>query len=121
MITVKKGVQFSILRPEIYKHFGNFEKAFTAAGFACIITCGTEDHPEHDPHTEGFALDFRTRHIYSEAIKSQIANRIKELIGPDYYVKYEPNRWEGDVQKVNEHIHAQVRRDLWPKLLEAEK
>ena len=87
-------------------------KAFHDFGYECIITCGTEEHAERDPHTNGYAVDLRAWHVKTEDEKRQIRDRLKEYLGSDYYVSYEkPGR-------VGQHFHVQVNKSLWPYLME---
>ena len=105
MITTKQGVQFSVLRDEMWRIFPIVEQCFPEG--SCMITCGTDSHSDDDPHTHGFALDFRTHGLDGRAIYSQL----REDLTPNYTVILE------DVDGTNEHIHVQVRKDLWRNLL----
>lgn len=104
MIQVKEGVVFTVLRPELYEKLGVIEQCFSDFGSACVITCACDGHPDLDPHSHGFALDFRTRDIANDMIKIQIVERLQERLGTEYFVQYE---------KEKEHIHIQLRKDLW--------
>lgn len=111
-ITCKKGVQFSILRDHIWKKLDAIYTVFKEAGYECIITCGTEEHKEHNPHTNGYAVDLRTWHIKTEDEKLKIRDRLQEYLGGDYYVLYEKPK------RVGQHFHIQVNKSLWPYLMD---
>ena len=110
-IKCKKGVRFDILRDCIWDKLGAIYNVFKDAGYDCIITCGTEEHKEIDPHTNGYAIDLRSWHIHTEAEKKKIRDSLAFALGHDYYVLYEG-------PKVGEHFHIQVRRHLWPYFME---
>jgi hypothetical protein len=111
MITCKESVRFSVLRFEMISVLEKIFQAFRKWNCACIITCGTEGHPEDDPHPKGFALDFRSKHIKDSATKQAILQELRQTLGPVYTVILEN---EGLAQ---EHFHIQVRKDIWRTLL----
>ena len=96
----------------IYGKLGFFESCFNDLGYDCIITCGTDSHPDTDPHTHGYALDFRTKHITKESDKRAIVERITDALGDYYFIQFETGE--------SEHIHAQVRKGLWQQLMQRE-
>lgn len=104
MIRVKDGVRFRVLRPEIYRHFQDIDGLFNSLSVECWITCGTDGHGPDDPHTHGFALDLRTKNI-PEGQREIMRTRLADLLGVNYTVILEVD-----------HLHIQVRKDLWRTL-----
>jgi hypothetical protein len=112
MIRCKEGVWFDYLRPEIYSLFPMLEKVFAEQGVDCVITCGCEAHPPSDPHSHGYAVDLRTNHL--AAPQAQVVfTCLRQQLDPTYTVLFE------DPQGANQHIHLQVRKDIWPTLIGA--
>jgi hypothetical protein len=111
MITCKDSVRFSILRSEMWSTFDNVHAAFKRFNVEPMITCGTEAHGADDPHTNGFALDLRTKHIQDNATKHAIHEELKRLLGSIYTVIFE------NEDLAQEHFHIQVRKDLWRTML----
>lgn len=99
------------MRREILAILPGLDAIFASYGKDCVITCGTEGHLPKDPHSEGFAIDIRTKHVPDEDHKFDILNGIKGFCGPLYYVELEA------LGQPNEHIHIQVKKSLWPTLL----
>ena len=114
MIKTKTSVRFSVFRREIYSLFPSIEAIFAVYSADAIITCGTEAHGKDDPHTHGLAIDLRSKHLSTEK-KSAIVQAIKNACGPLYYVVLE------SAGEANEHIHIQIRKDLWRSLLKEQK
>jgi hypothetical protein len=112
MINIKPGVQFTVLRSEMWGILSAVELMFKQYGSPCTITCGTDSHGPDDPHTHGFALDFRT-HDVEPARVMNLKNEIMGLLGSRYFVLLENQGQD------TEHIHIQIRKDLWPQLLTA--
>lgn len=110
MITCKESVRFAILRPYVYTILEKIDAVFIDNGYSCVITCGTEAHGGDDPHTNGFALDLRSKHIATSDEKHKILSDLRRLLGGIYTVILES---EGEN---NEHFHAQVRKNLWRSL-----
>ena len=111
MIKVKAGVRFSVFRREIYTIFDDVEEAFALKGYDAIITCGTEAHKEDDPHTHGFAIDLRSKHVRNLEDKRAIRDWLKDALGNRYTVLLE------NVEQDQEHFHVQIRKSLWRNLL----
>lgn len=110
MIRCKESVRFAVLRPYIYNHFQAMNQAFQGFGVDCIITCGTEAHGADDPHTHGFAVDLRSKHLPDSAAKHSVLATLQGMLGGIYTVILES---EGET---NEHFHIQVRKNLWRSL-----
>jgi hypothetical protein len=110
MITCKDSVRFSILRIEMWSIFDKIHAAFKRFNADPIITCGTDAHGPDDPHTNGFALDFRSKNIPDNATKHAIHEELKRSLGSIYTVIFE------NEDLAQEHFHIQVRKDLWPSM-----
>ena len=109
MITCKDTVRFSVLRPYIWTILDKLDWVFTVHKAACVITCGTEAHGPDDPHTNGFAVDLRSKHLPAEA-KPVVLDELRRVLGGIYTVILEN---EGED---TEHFHIQIRKDLWRSL-----
>jgi hypothetical protein len=107
MIRSKESVRFAYLRPCIYNLFEPLDATFREFKADCIITCGTEAHGTDDPHTYGFAIDLRSKHIATNEDKHAILEKIKAACGVLYYVILENEGTD------TEHYHLQIRKDLW--------
>ena len=107
---VKRGVSLAGLQSAISRILPSIELIFKQAHFALTLTCTTDGHPENDPHTHGYAVDCR---IHGLPLQDQSALRfaLEDFLGPRYTVLLEGS---GTPQ---EHIHIQLRRDLWPVLV----
>ena len=114
MIQVKPGVEFSVLRSEIYSLFSGLELLFKQHKAECVITCGTERHPEDDPHPHGFAIDLRSHDVPSDLQRPLFAE-LSAFCGQRYTVLFEG---EGSG---NAHYHVQLRKDLWREIVAQEK
>lgn len=109
MIKVKEGVRFSIFTDEllyILDVINSIKEKIPTAPCA-VITCGSDGHGPNDPHTFGFAVDIRSKHYSSYDIQNVLGWLIRYL-GPRYTVIHE------SIGEDNEHIHIQLRKDLWP-------
>lgn len=120
MIKVKPGVVFTVLRSEITKLLPTIDRVFAGHGLECVLTCACEAHGSDDPHTHGFALDFRSTHVPS-ALKDVIRAELASYFDPMITVLHE-DRVYGEkggetVIVKEEHYHIQVRRDLWRSLV----
>ena len=111
MIRCKDSVRFSKLRREVWRTFPIIEETFKYYEIVPTITCGTEAHGQDDPHTNGYALDVRSKNLPDIDTKRIILNELIQSLGPDYTVLLEN---EG---KYNEHFHIQIKKGLWRTLL----
>jgi len=96
MLTIKKGVRFAKLSPQMVLAAITTYAAFHALGVDCTITGGTE--PGHDPrllHPRGGALDFRIHHV-SRAYAQTLTDQIARALGDNY-----------DVILKRDHIHIE--------------
>ena len=113
MIYYKDGISIDGLRPQITGLLTKLDVIFHEHGSHCTITCGTDGHPEDDPHTHGFAVDLRT-HDLAIGDVGNVRDEIADACGPDYTVLYE------DPGGPNSHIHVQYRKDLWHQIMSLE-
>lgn len=93
------------LRREMFLALEVVEDAYDMVGKSCTITCANDRHPQEDPHTHGFAFDFRTFHLTADE-KEKVVAFIKAKLNLAFYF----------VQLESDHIHVQVRKHLWPSL-----
>mgnify|MGYP007100068665 CR=1 FL=1 len=86
------------------------------------VTCGVEGHPPTDPHTQGAALDLRTKDFLECTVLALVA-ALKKTLGPDFTVLYEvPSKPLGvlaSIAYVNPdatapHVHVQLKRGFGP-------
>ena len=116
MIKAKDAsVQLMVLRPEMWMIFDDISGVFEERGYDCILTCGTNAHGEDDPHTHGFALDFRSKHIHTHAEKIQMHDELERELNvkhANFYTVLLEN-----VGLPNEHFHIQVKKGLWRDLI----
>jgi len=111
MLRCKASVRFKVLRKEVWSLFPIIEAIFIEHLAGAVITCGTEAHGENDPHTNGYALDIRSKNLSSSTVKHTILSQLRAATGPDYTVLLESEGLE------NEHFHLQIRKGLWRSLL----
>ena len=119
MIKFKEGAEPTFLTMELVQKLVDIYKVFRFHGVECICTCTTGSHGADDPHTHGYAMDFRTRHIRDQHTKERITERLQDILGSLYYVQYEEGKDDPntpEIEREGEHIHLQVRKDLWRKL-----
>ena len=106
MISLKPGVKLhhpnkSKLTTEAILAVVVAESVYRDHGLDCIITSVCEgEHSPNSLHYQGLAVDFRTRHIPSPAMKRQICDLIAEALGDEYdvlleathiHVEYDPH------------------------------
>lgn len=79
-------------------------------GHVVTITHGTDGQHSGaiDPHLFGFAFDVRTHDQINPHVTLGV---LAQALGPEWYVFLE------DAGTANEHLHAQVRKDLWRALV----
>jgi hypothetical protein len=111
MITCKESVRFSVLRFEMFSQWEKVAQVFKKYGLPVIFTCGTEGHVVGDPHTHGFAIDMRSKHIARIETKQVILEELRQVLGPVYTVLLENPGAD------NEHFHWQVKISLWRTML----
>jgi hypothetical protein len=121
MIKVKPGVQFTCFRDEMIGVWDVIERLFMVIGVEMVITCGTDGHPDADPHPHGFAVDLRTHGVPSEK-REPLRQSIADRLGPTYTVLLEnPGTDEEKLKHAKEHIHVQYRKDLWRAIVAGEQ
>ena len=101
------------VRTEMLYALPIIERIFNFHEQELTLTCTTLDHKEDDPHTHGFAVDCRT-HGISVGIQAQLTEEIQNALGHNYFAQ---NEVPG---QSNEHIHVQLRKDLWHSIVEKE-
>lgn len=111
MIQTKDSVRFSILRHEMYSTWETVERIFLSHKIKPVITCGTEAHGPDDPHTHGFAEDWRSKHIPTSEMKHEILEELRRELGSLYTVLLENENTE------NEHFHRQIKKGIWQTLI----
>lgn len=96
MIRVKKGVDLSGLRPEILLAIVVADSVYARHGEECVVTSVREGtHGRGSLHFVGLAVDFRTKRIDPDKVRS-IAEEIGSRLGAQYDVVLKPN-----------HIHVE--------------
>lgn len=88
------------------------------------VTCGSDGHPETDPHTRGKAVDIRVHGQTHDEISALLRAIVVGLNGSEEGLTILPTvslehwatplwfgQWEAPGQP-NEHLHIQVRRGL---------
>ena len=109
------SVQLMVLRPEMWLIFDDISTAFEEMGYECVLTCGTNAHGPDDPHTHGFALDFRSKHIRTSDEKHALLEMLRRELNvkhANFYTVLLEN-----VGLANEHFHIQVKRGIWRSLI----
>lgn len=98
---VKHGVKLYGLKPEMAVCYSIVQGIFMTNGVGCVITSALDgEHGDLSLHPDGYALDFRSKHITSVARKKAITERLKEaLIGYDVVLE--------DLGGDNEHWHIE--------------
>lgn len=122
MITLKPGAQLLILRSEMFGVWVGIELLFKKYGSHCMITCGTDGHPDDDPHTHGFAQDFHCHDVPQQNLQP-LHQDLQDLLGDRYTVLYS-DKLLGQavyVDTPNAHFHIQLRKDLWHQIVQTER
>jgi hypothetical protein len=121
ILLTKDGVRFD--------RFGS-NAAILAAGLIVAlrlkrdltVTCGTDSHPETDPHTQGAAVDFRASDLSDGQIVAAVGH-FTELLGPKFTVLYEsPTKPIGVLAPIayvnpkatGAHLHVQFAKGVAP-------
>jgi hypothetical protein len=122
MITVKDTAHFKLLRHEMWSILDIVESVYRARGLTAQITCGTDSHPDTDPHPNAFALDFGTHQIPEDQLKPMHEELIDRL-GDKYTVLYnDKNLFEAVyVDTPSAHFHIQVAKAIWHEIVDKEK
>ena len=100
----KPGVIAWPLHPAMRKVRIEAGRIWQEFGKECVCTSGLEgDHGDGSLHPYGCALDFRTRY-FKKGVAKTVAAKLKERLGPDYYVKCE-----------KDHIHVGYNKilEIW--------
>jgi hypothetical protein len=119
-VRVKDGVTFNMGPPAGFRLLGAIERLAFYLGHDVTISCGSEDHPPSDPHSEGEAFDISVRTFDAVTVKSLLL-WLKNDLGPLFTVLYEvPTALEAssvlsgletvNPQATGNHVHAQRRK-----------
>ncbi len=95
---IKHGVDLRGIKPEMVMARVIAGEIYARYGYPAIITSGLDDDGGRTPdskHPNGYALDFRTRHL-DRRLRPVIAEKLKEALGAQY-----------DVVLENDHIHVE--------------
>jgi hypothetical protein len=114
MIRCKDSVRFAILRSEIYNLFPGLTVMFARQGVDCWITCGTEAHGPDDPHTNGYAIDIRSKHLPTLDAKYKLLDQMRVFCAEKYTILLE------NVGLEQEHFHIQVKKGTWQQAMKGE-
>lgn len=87
-VRCKDGVQLEPMTPTLVRLLGAVDMTARMMGHDLTVTCGREDHPVGDPHTEGRALDVRTSDLTPELIL-RIVPYAKTILRDEFTVLYE--------------------------------
>ena len=98
MIQLKSGVSLLGLQPQMTLVMIVADQVFTAGGYPCRITSGTEGkHGKSSKHFIGCALDIRTLRLGIEIDEAKIlAGEIKRCLGDEF-----------DVVAESDHLHIE--------------
>ncbi len=106
MILFKPGVRVRGLSTEIFLAWVVAAQVFDEHGYDCVMTSGNDSHHNRGSrHYIGHAVDLRSRHIATLAIKRKIEEDIQEILEPlgdfDFFLEA--------VGTDNEHYHLQFK------------
>lgn len=91
VVRVKANVEFAVISPAGFALLAAIHAAAQHFGMDLTITCGTEGHPDIDPHTTGAAYDLSVQGLNDPQIIDLVLF-LRETLGPRFYVTYEtPN------------------------------
>lgn len=101
MITIKEGVRFRKLIPEIYGILPVIDMVFETHGVEAVITSANDStHMQGSLHYIDRALDLRSNHL-QPGEEPQVVDELKTSLGLDYDIILE------DRDTMNEHIHLE--------------
>lgn len=122
VIRFKPGVKIDGLAPSGVRILAALDGAAQTLKRDLTVTCGREGHAVTDPHTQGAALDVRTKDLPEGTIIALVA-ALKKTLGTDFTVLYEtPDRPLGvlaalafvNPAALAPHLHIQLRRGFGP-------
>lgn len=102
----KQGVSIRGLGVEVFLAWVVAAEVFSEHEFDCIITSGLDGHHNRGSrHYIGHALDLRSKHIPTLAIKKKIESEVQDRLEPlgdfDFFLE--------SVDTPNEHYHLQFK------------
>lgn len=81
MIIYKKGVRLYGARPEAIAIINTVSQVYANMGYDCIVTSITgKKHGTGSLHPPGFAIDFRTRNMATDAEKYALADECGNVL-----------------------------------------
>lgn len=102
MLRLKPTAGFCGLGPQAVLAALVVYSIFESHDLDCVVTsCNDSRHGAKSKHWIGAALDFRTKHIASDATKARIVVQVKESLGADFDVVLE------SLGQDNEHLHVE--------------
>ena len=105
---IKPGVDIRGLQPQMVLAYVMAQPIYDKYGYPCVITSGVDSkHGINSLHPKGLALDLRTNHIKDTMVTSMVCQEIKEALGPQFDVVFEPDEWEDGKQVKWQHIHVE--------------
>ncbi len=98
---LKDGVRLHGLRPEMLVGLQVVHSIFDKHGKTCVVTSANDSaHSRGSLHYQGWALDFRTRHLSDQSEKDRLAASVKKALGGDFDVVLESTHlhveWDPD-------------------------
>jgi len=105
----KRGTSYVGLRLPMRKVLVEGERIWRALGRELVVTSAVDgQHSAGSLHYYGLGLDLRTW-WWSDAEAEDAACRLRQALGPEYYVQYEPAIWRHGKRKRGAHIHVDYR------------
>ncbi len=97
MISIKEGAKVNGLHAEILLAVSIADGVYSKYGVDCVITsCTGGTHGRGSLHYVGHAIDLRTRDFASQALKTSVADELRDRLGSQY-----------DVILESDHIHVE--------------
>ena len=123
-VTFKASVRLDPPTPALARLLAACDQLARMLGVNVLVSCGREDHPPVDPHTQGRALDLSVANFTNDQTL-QALKFLSSVLGDSFYVQYEVpatpvNGALKNVAIVNSgatapHLHVQVRKGVaWP-------
>lgn len=88
VVRVKTGTTFAKIQPAGFVILAAVHAATRVLRVDITITCGTEGHPQDDPHTQGEAYDLGTND-YTVDVLLRVRAFLQNSLGPLFTVLYE--------------------------------
>lgn len=85
ILSVKAGVQFGGLKDEMMVVLDVAPIVFAQLGYDCWLTCACTPR-DSGLHPHGLALDFDSSANVPQSTGHEMANRVREILGPGYDV-----------------------------------